>query len=257
MMFAADALAGKIVIVTGASRGLGRTFTEALKSAGAQVVALARQSAELEQMKEALGEGDMVLPCDLSSPDDVRAAIDQAGQRYGRIDTVVHNAAIATLLTLEEATPDEIQREYAVNLIGPANATAAAIPYLREAGGGDLVFISSESVRMPFPYMSLYVSSKAALESLAAGLRSELRPQGTRVSVLRIGGLDSGTIGKQWDPERMQQFVAAASSGGFFQFTGKLFSLDSAAKALLAMLTLPRDVNLDIVEARGAAPLEA
>lgn len=255
MTAAADALKGKVVVVTGASRGLGRALAQTLHAAGATVVPMARPSADLDAVQALLGEDALDLPCDLADPAAVRAAMKRVGEHYGRIDTVVHNAAVASLLTLEEATAADIQREFAVNLIGPANATSAAVPYLRQAGGGDLVFISSESVRMPYPYMSLYVASKAGLESLAAGLRSELRPQGTRVSVLRIGGLDNGTIGGQWDQKRADEFAAACTAGGYFHFTGKLFSVNSVAETLLAILSLPRDVNLDIVEARGAAAL--
>lgn len=245
----------KIVVVTGASRGLGRALVQTLHASGATVVPMARPSADLDDVQALLGEDTLALPCDLADPAAVRAAIDRVGARYGRIDTVVHNAGTASLLTVEEASPADIQREFAVNVLGPANATSAAIPWLRKAGGGDLVFVSSESVRMPFPFMSLYVASKAGLEGLAAALRGELRPQGTRVSVLRIGGLDSGTISRDWDPQRAADFAAAATAGGFFQFTGKLFSAQSVAQTLLAILTLPRDVNLDIVEARGAAAL--
>lgn len=250
---ATQGLTGRVVVVTGASRGLGRTMARTLNAAGATVVALARPSAELDSLPAETGPDTRIVPCDLADPAAVRDAIRQVGEAYGRIDCLVHNAAVASLLKVEEATAADIEREFGVNLIGPANVTSAAIPYLRAAGGGDVVFVSSESVHLPFPFMTLYVASKAGLEGFARGLRNELRPDGTRVSILRVGGMESGTISREWDAERMAQFISESTAGGYFHYTGKLFRTESVAQTLLSLLTLPRDVNLDLVEARAAA----
>jgi len=249
-------LAGKAAIVTGASKGLGRAFAETLIGAGAKVAALARASAELDELGRT--PGILAIACDMAEPAQVRGAIDQVAAHFGRIDIVVNNAAITSLLPLENASAADIEREYAVNLLGPANASSAAIQHLRAAGGGDLVFISSESVRVHFPFLSLYASSKAGLESLAAELRNELRAQGTRVTILRSGSVDTNSaLRATWPEDRLQHFASEAARLGSMEFTGTPVSMATMAQTLLALLTLPRDVNIDLVEARGRAPRSA
>ena len=251
----AGSLDGKVVVVTGASKGMGRAFVDVLAGAGARVVALARASAALDSLAGAFGDAVLPIACDMADGPAVRAAIDRAGAHFGRIDALVNNAAITTLLKLEGASDAEIDREYAVNLLGPAYASSAAIPYLRAAGGGDLVFISSESIRMPYPYLTLYASTKGGLESLAAGLRAELREQGTRVTVLRSGAVASGgNLSEAWPADRKDDFMATAMKMGHVCFTGTPALPESMAQTLLAVLSLPRDVNVDLVEARGRAP---
>ncbi len=249
-----EPLDGKVVVVTGASKGMGRGFAEALAGVGAKVVILARASAALDEVAGTLGEAALPLACDVSDAASVRAAIDKAALHFGRIDVLVNNAAITTLLKVETASPAEIDREFAVNLLGPIYATSAAIPHLRAAGGGDIIFISSESIRMPYPYLTLYAATKGGVESLAAGLRSELREQGTRVTVLRSGAVAGGNLGDSWPEDRRNDFFATAMRMGHVHFTGQPTTRDTMARTLIAILTLPRDVNLDLVEARGRAP---
>ena len=251
-------LKGKVVVVTGASKGMGRAFAAALVREGAQVAALARASAALDSLPGDLGEAVSPIACDMGDGSAVRTAIEQAATRFGRIDALVNNAAITTLMKVETASDAEIGREVAVNLLGPTYASSAAIPHLRAAGGGDLVFISSESVRMPYPYLSLYAATKGGLESLAMGLRSELRDQGTRVTVLRSGAVSSGSnLSEGWPQDRRDAFFADLMRFGHAHFTGTPAAPTSMAHALLAVLSLPRDVNVDLIEARARAPMGA
>ena len=248
-------LAGKIVVVTGASKGMGRAFTAALVAHGAKVAAVARESAALDALSDLHGDAVLPIAADMADGAAVRAAIDRAAAHFGQINVLVNNAAITTLLKLEIASDAEIQREYAVNLHGPAYASSAAIPHLRAAGGGDLVFISSESVRMPYPYLTLYASTKGGVESMAAGLRSELREQGTRVTVLRSGTVATGgNLSEEWPADRRDDFFVTASRMGNLQFSGAPATPETMACTLLAVLSLPRDVNVDLVEARGRGP---
>ena len=250
-----ETLSGKVVVITGASKGMGRVFTETLVRQGAKVAALARASNALEALGAAHGEAVLTLPCDIAEARSVRAAIDQAAQRFGRIDALVNNAAISTLMKVEAASDADIDREFAVNLLGPIYATSAAIPHLRAAGGGDLVFVSSESIRRPYPFLGLYAASKAGLETAASGLRDELREQGTRVTVLRSGYVATGgNLGEGWPADMAAQFFAEANKMGLTHFSGTPAEPEPMAQALLAVLCLPRDVNIDLIEARGRAP---
>ncbi|WP_174290950.1 SDR family oxidoreductase [Sphingomonas bacterium] len=249
-------LRGKVAVVTGGSRGLGRHFVEALAAAGARVGCLARTSDELYAFAATYKDQVLALPCDVTSSDSVDRAIAAVIERFGQLDILINNAAIFRPFLLEEASDDEVEAHVAVNLLGPIRCTRTAIPLLRRSKG-QIVFVSSESVRMPFPLLTVYAATKAGIETLAAGLRDELRDDGIRVTVLRSGSV-AGTTGHiGWDPATAERFFATIRRSGHAAFTGTAADPRSMAEALLAVLGLPPDVNIDLIEARGAHPVPA
>lgn len=250
-----DVMQGKVIAITGASRGMGKGFAKLLASEGAKIVALARPSDALDSLNAELGESILTVPCDISDAPAVTRAIDEGARHFGRLDVLINNAAGVCVTKVEEATDEVIQRQYATNLFGSIYATRAAIPHLRAAGGGDIVFMSSESVRMAFPLLTLYISSKSAIEGFAMGLRQELRAEGTRVTVLRSGAVDTGTISEGWTEEQTSYFMTEGLRSGCLAFSGQFASVESMAKALSGVLALPRDVNVDLIEPRARAPL--
>lgn len=244
-------LEGRVCAITGGSKGMGRAFCELLVANGAQTAILARPSPEMDSLVQSLGTATLAVPCDMGDPESVHRAIDRTAAHFGRLDTVISNAAIVSLLKIETAPAAAIQREMAVNLIGPIHLTQASIPHLRAAGGGDLVFMSSESVRMPYPYLTLYGAGKGAIEVFAAGMRNELRAQGTRVTVLRSGAVEGSNLEKDWDPDTRADFFEASSKMGNTAFSGQPATRTSMAQAMLSLLSLPRDANVDLIEIRG------
>jgi len=246
-------LAGKCGIVTGGSRGMGRHFIAALVQAGARVACLARQSPELDTLTAEFGHSVVAIPCDVGTAADVDGATEKAAADFGRIDFLVNNAAICHPFRLEDATPQQVENHLAVNLAGPIWCMRAAIPHLRRSRG-HIVSISSESVRMPFPYLSVYAATKAGLEAVSAAMRDELREDGIRVTLLRSGSVAGGTLGREWDPGISAAFYATIQRTGHASFTGDFASPQSMAKALIAALSLPHDVNVDFMEVRATAP---
>ncbi|MGK2911448.1 MAG: SDR family oxidoreductase [Sphingobium sp.] len=244
-------LEGKVAVVTGASKGMGRMFVSHLIDHGAQVAVLARQSTALDEAGGAYGKKAAAFVCDVADPDSVRTAFDRVAARFGRIDILINNAARTTLTRFETATDAQIAGELGVNLAGPIYCTRAVIPYLRKAGGGDVIFISSESVRMPYPFLGLYAATKGGVETLAAAMRTELREDQIRVTVLRSGGVEGSSLGVDWPEETKAQFFETIQRTGHAAFTGEHASQESIAQALLSVLTLPRDVNVDIIEVRA------
>lgn len=245
-------LEGRKVVVTGASRGMGRQFVASLVAQGARVACLARASDELDSVATEHGAGAVPIACDVADPASVNAAITSAAEALGGIDCLVNNAAIFHPFRLEDAHDDQVLRHLAVNLAGPAWCMRAAIPHLR-ASKGQIISISSESVRMPFPFLSIYAATKAGLETLNAAMRDELREDGIRVTVLRSGSVEGGSGGKDWDPVVTQAFYQTITRTGHAAFTGKAASSVSMADALLSVLTLPPDINIDLIEVRAAA----
>ena len=150
-----ERLAGKVAVVTGASKGMGRHFVAALVRAGMRVACLARPSDELDSLADAFGDAVLALPCDVSSSEAVNAAIARTAEHFGRIDIVVANAAIFHPFGFEEGSDEIIRSHIDINILGVAWLIRAAIPHLRETRG-QIVAISSESVNMPFPMLALY-----------------------------------------------------------------------------------------------------
>ena len=245
------ALAGKVAVVTGASKGMGSHFVDALVAAGARVACLARASAELDAVVARHGDNAMGYACDVSSVTAVDAAIAEAAAHFGSIDILINNAAIFHPFLLEEGTPEQVERHVGVNLLGPIWCIRACIPHLR-ASKGQIVTVSSESVRMPFPFLTVYAATKAAVETLSQGLRDELREHDIRVSVLRSGSVAGGTGSATWDRKIAKRFFETIQRTGHAAFTGDHTQPQTMAATLIAILSLPRDVNIDLIEARSA-----
>lgn len=246
-----ERLAGKVAIVTGASRGMGRHFVGSLIEAGMRVACLARQSPELQSLAEQFGDNVLVTACDIADPAAVTAAIERTVARFGRIDVLVNNAAIYHPFAFAEGSDALIRQHVDVNVLGPAWTIRAAIPYLRQTRG-QIVSISSESVRMPFPMLALYAATKAAIEALSEGLRDELRSDGIRVSILRSGSVSGGSGSDAWSEETRQKFLQTIVQTGHAAMSGSPATPQSMAEALVAILALPRDVSADLIEVRAA-----
>lgn len=246
-----EQLAGKVVIVTGASKGMGRHFAAALVAAGARVAALARPSAELDSLAAEHGDKVLALPCDMTDSAAVNAAVKAAATHFGRIDVLVNNAAVYHPFAFESGSDAIIRQHVEVNVLGVAWPIRAAIPHLRQTQG-QIVSISSESVEMPFPMLALYAATKAAVETLSEGLRAELRSDGIRVSVLRSGSVSGGSGGQAWSEETRQAFFKKIVETGHAAMSGTPATPESMASALVAILSLPRDVSVDLIELRAA-----
>ena len=244
-------LSGKVAVVTGASKGMGRHFVAALAAQGMRLAALARPSAQLESLAEELGDKVLIVPCDVARPKQVNAAIAQVAAAFGRIDLVVNNAAVFFPFEFEKASDEDVLRHVEINVLGPVWMIRAAIPHLR-ATQGQVVTISSESVHDPAPMLALYAATKAAVEVLSNGLRSELRADGIRVTVLRSGSVKGGSGGENWSQEGTQAFYKKIMETGFAQRTGEAAEPESMAEALVSVVRLPRDVSVDEITVRSA-----
>lgn len=241
----------KVAIVTGGSKGMGRHFVQALVDAGAKVACLARQSPELDSVQSQFGDAVLAIPCDVSSSAQVNAAVDAIIAKFGRIDIVVNNAAIFHPFLLETATDEQIDRHLGLNIKGVMWLSRAAIPYLRKTKG-QIVSVSSESVRHPFPMLSVYAATKAAVETFSEALRDELRSDEIRVSILRSGAVAGSTGSAEWPEGSTDAFFKKIMATGHYHMSGEAASPQSMAKALLAIVTLPDDVSADIIEVRAA-----
>ncbi len=187
------ALEDDVIVVTGASRGLGRAMAKRFAEEGARVVLTARDGEQLDAVAADLSGESLVVPADVRDSDDVERVIDRTLERFGRLDTLVNNAGVSLLHKadhdeLSDITEDEWDRLLEVNLKGVFLFTRAAVPHLYEQGHGAIINISSGLGRRAIPGAAAYVSSKWGLEGLTRATALESEPYGVTVNGLDPGG---------------------------------------------------------------------
>ena len=164
----------KTWLITGASSGLGRLMCETLLARGDRVVASVRKRAVLEEMAAKYGDLLQVIVLDLSQSATIKPTIEAAFSQAGRIDVVVSNAAYGLFGAAEELSDAQIERQIATNLTGSIQLIRAAIPLLRQQGGGRIVQVSSEGGQIAYPDFSLYHATKWGIEGFVEAVRQEV-----------------------------------------------------------------------------------
>jgi NAD(P)-dependent dehydrogenase (short-subunit alcohol dehydrogenase family) len=176
-----DRIADAVVVVTGASSGIGRATVEALASQGATVTAVARRRGPLEELARAHpgdddGRGRVhAMPADVLDPSAIEEVAAETIGRTGKLDGWVNNAAVQQYGRFEELPLDEWRRVVEVNLFGYVHGARAALPWFREQGRGVLVNVTSVLAKVPAPLQSAYVTSKFAIRGFTDALRQELQ----------------------------------------------------------------------------------
>lgn len=186
---------GRSVVITGGSRGLGLVIARKLAREGARTALLARDPAELERAEAELRllSEVMVVPCDVRSEEQVRAAIHQVVTKFGRLDGLINNAGIIQVGPLENMTLGDFNEAMAVHLYGPLYCALAALPHLKAAGGGRIVNVASIGGKVSVPHLLPYCASKFALVGLSEGLRAELRKDNILVTTVCPGLMRTGS----------------------------------------------------------------
>jgi NAD(P)-dependent dehydrogenase (short-subunit alcohol dehydrogenase family) len=184
-----------VFFLTGSSRGLGRAIAEAVLDAGHQLVATARNPESLDDLVAA--HPDQVLPLALDVTDSAaaEAAVAAGRERFGRLDVVINNAGYADLAAIEDVDPAAFRAQIDTNLLGVVNVTKAALPLLREQGGGHVIQVSSVGGRMATPGLAAYQSAKWAVGGFSSVLAAEVAPLGIKVTVLEPGGMQTDWAG--------------------------------------------------------------
>jgi NAD(P)-dependent dehydrogenase (short-subunit alcohol dehydrogenase family) len=185
----------KVFFLTGASRGLGRQIAEASLAAGHQLVATARNPESLKDLSERYRRQVLPVALDVSDATAAAAAVAAGIDAFGRLDVVVNNAGYANLASVEDITPEDFRAQVDTNLFGVVNVTKAALPVLREQGGGHVIQVSSIGGRLATAGLSAYQSAKWAVGGFSEVLAREVGPLGIKVTVLEPGGMQTDWAG--------------------------------------------------------------
>ena len=163
----------KVIIVTGASMGIGEATARALSTEGAKVVLAARSQEALEKLAAEL-PGALVVPTDMTKASDIQALVEKTLAAHGRIDAIINNAGQGIYGAIENTDIDEYQKIFELNVIGPLRAMQAVIPVMRKQGSGTILNVSSMVSKAYIPYLGAYASTKYALNAISLTARAEL-----------------------------------------------------------------------------------
>ncbi len=181
-------LAGRRLLVTGASSGIGRAIATAAAAEGASLALLARSGDELRELADQLPGEHVAIPCDISDLVAAAAAVETAADALGGLDGVVNSAGVVRPENILGADPEGWRAMFEVNVLGLLAVTQAAVPHLQQHEPADVVLVSSMSGRRrPSTALSVYAASKHAVHCIGDGLREECKPLGVRVLTLSPG----------------------------------------------------------------------
>jgi NAD(P)-dependent dehydrogenase (short-subunit alcohol dehydrogenase family) len=176
----------KVVLVTGASSGMGKAFAKALLAEGMIVYAAARR---VEQMADLASLGAVALKMDITRQDDVQAALQRIEQEHGGVDVLINNAGFGLYGSMEETSLDDARYQFEVNLFGVARLTQLVLPSMRAKRSGKIINMSSMGGKIYTPLGSWYHATKHAVEGWSDCLRLELRPFNIDVVIIEPGAI--------------------------------------------------------------------
>jgi short-subunit dehydrogenase len=226
-----------VVIVTGASMGIGEAAVKALAKEGAKVVLVARSVDALNKLAEEI-PGSFVIQADMTKPEDIKMIVEKTIEHFGKIDLLVNNAGQAVYGNLESVDPDSYHKIIELNIFGPLLAMQAVIPQMRKQGGGMIINVSSRVSKMYIPGLAAYASTKYALNALSLTARQELEKDNIIVSII-LPGLTATSFGKNAMGARPQHWSNGESS--------EMPAGDSAEKVADKLVELAKSGQAELV----------
>ncbi len=208
-----EAVAGKVILITGASSGVGRATARRLGAAGATVLLVARRVELLEEVRDevaAAGGSAFIHPCDLGDPDRAGELAADVLSQHGRVDVVVSNAGVSIRRWISQSYDrfDDVERTINVNYLGPVRLLLGLLPAMRERGAGHIVNVATVGVDYPPLRWSAYIASKAAFETWLGGVAPEVRADGVTTTSIRLQLVRSPMLG----PFRMWNYLPGMST---------------------------------------------
>lgn len=185
----------KVWLITGASRGLGRAFTEAVLEAGDRVVAAARNPEQLVALEDRYSETVRTVPLDVTNEAQAKAAVESAIASFGDLDVLVNNAGYGYVCPVEDTPLAEFRAQIETNLFGVIIMTKAVLPYFRERKAGHIIQVTSIAGRIGPAGRAPYAAAKFGAEGFSESLSKEIGPLGIKVTILEPGGFRTDFAG--------------------------------------------------------------
>lgn len=233
-------IAGKVVVITGASSGLGEATARHLSAQGASVVLGARRVDRIQALAaELTGTGGkaIAIATDVTDYDQVKRLVDAAVQAYGRVDVMINNAGLMPHSPLERLKIDDWDRTIDVNIKGVLYGIAAALPYMKQQKSGHIINVSSVAGHKVTPGGAVYAATKHAVRALSEGLRLEVKPYNIRTTVISPGAVATEL------PDSVTEPDVAEKIHKFYETFA--IPADSFARAVAFAMSQPEDVDIN------------
>ncbi len=230
---------GKVVVITGASSGLGEATARMLSTQGATVVLGARRADRIQTLADELtanGGKALAIPTDVTDSDQVQKLVDAAVQTYGRVDVMINNAGLMPHSPLERRKIEDWDRMIDVNIKGVLYGIAAALPYMQQQRAGHFINVSSVAGHKVRAGGVVYAATKHAVRALSEGLRMEVKPYNIRTTVISPGALATELPNSITEPD-----IAENTRKGY----ERAIPAESFARAVVFAISQPDDVDIN------------
>ena len=230
---------GKVVVITGASSGLGEATARLLSAQGATVVLCARRADRLKALVDTLtaqGGKALALPTDVTQCAQVQCLVDAAVEQFGRVDVILNNAGLMPHSPLERLKITDWDRMIDVNIKGVLYGIAAALPHMQRQKSGHIINVSSVAGHKVRPGSAVYAATKHAVLALSEGLRQEVKPYNIRTTVLSPGAVQTELVDSITEPD-----IATAVR----QIYEMAISPDAFARVVAFAMAQPDDVDIN------------
>ncbi len=231
---------GKVVVITGASSGLGEAAARLLSAQGATVVLGARRLELLQELAHELNGGGgkaIAVETDVTDCDQVKHLVNAAVEKYGRVDVMINNAGMMQLSPLEALKLDEWDNMIDINIKGVLYGIAAALPHMKKQKAGHIINVSSVAGHTVMPLGAVYCATKHAVRALSEGLRMEVKPYNLRTTIISPGAIDTELPSHITDEE--------TAAGVQKLYEGHAIPADSFARAVVFAISQPDDVDIN------------
>ncbi len=230
---------GKVVVITGASSGLGEATARLLAQEGAHVVLGARRLDRLQALAAAIGlPADAAIQTDVTDRDQVKRLVDHAVTAHGRIDVLINNAGLMQHSPLERGRVEDWERMIDVNFKGVLYGIAAALPHMTKQKSGHIINVSSVAGHKVRPGSAVYAATKAAVLMLSEGLRQEVKPYNIRTTVISPGAVQS----------ELPQSVTEADVAKGIQSYYETYAIPAASFARMVAFAISQPDDVDVNE---------
>ena len=231
---------GKVVVITGASSGIGEAAAIHLSQLGAAVVLGARRADRIEKLAKEIQENGgkaLAVATDVTQRDQVKKLVDSAVEKFGRVDVILNNAGIMPLSPMDRLNVDEWNMMVDVNIKGVLNGIAAVLPYMKEQKFGQIINTSSVAGHKVFNGSAVYSATKYAVRALTEGLRTEVKPYNIRTTIVCPGAVKTELL------EHISEADIQQANKDYVGAVG--ISPDSFARVVAFAISQPEDVDIN------------
>jgi NAD(P)-dependent dehydrogenase (short-subunit alcohol dehydrogenase family) len=239
----------KTILITGGSKGLGLCTTRRLLEKGTQVIVLSRSEGELGELLAAYPKQLHWLRADFADTASISGAFEQVRAITPKLDALILNAAQTVPMPFAQMKIADLEQNISVNVTSALLCLQYSLALLR---GGRAIFISTESVDKPFPLLSVYAATKAAVETTFNGLRGELyKDFNIQLTTLRAGYMADTAFGEAWPPEMAASFFKLAEESGSLRAGGSPMPTSRVSAMIEHIIELPKDVTINRLDVRS------